>query len=208
MVKTMRFRSILVIAAAAFALMAAFLVWAFSQAGTLGMYRWGYRMPVLALTALGTAPLFLVAALRFFRARPGQVPFIMGAFVMGVSVLSIFATAGVCVYIFTNAYGTNATGIKPVTVDPAQGLPVRVAADGTQALRVALSSDAHYGRKESNAAARSAILRLSQSEYETGRLDAFFNLGDIVEMGMEADDWREALESIQQIGRASWRERV
>jgi hypothetical protein len=121
----------------------------------------------------------------------------MGAFVMVVSVLSIFATAGVCVYIFTNAYGTNITGIKPVIVDPAQGLPVRVAADGTQALRVALSSDAHYGRKESNAAARSAILTLSQSEYETGRLDAFFNLGDIVEMGMEADDWREALESIQ-----------
>jgi hypothetical protein len=197
MVKTIRFRSIMIAATVASTSMAAFLLWAFAQAGTLGMYRWGYRMPVLALAALGVVPLILVVAVRIVNAKASKVPFIAGSFVVVLSMLSFLTAAGVSMYIFSNAYGTDVAGGKPVTVDPAQGLPVRVASDGTPALRVALSSDAHYGRKESDAAARSAILRLSQAENEAGRLDAFFNLGDIVEMGMEADDWREALESIQ-----------
>ena len=41
------------------------------------------------------------------------------------------------------------------------------------------------------------FLRLSQAEYREGKLDAFFDLGDTVEMGMEADDWKEALESMK-----------
>jgi 3',5'-cyclic AMP phosphodiesterase CpdA len=61
---------------------------------------------------------------------------------------------------------------------------------------VALSSDAHYGRDVSNAKATSDILSLSQTEYEARRLDAFFDLGDTVEMGMNAANWKLALESI------------
>lgn len=85
---------------------------------------------------------------------------------------------------------------RPVVLDPARGFPLRTGADGTPTFRVPLSSDPHYGREASNAGARSAILRLSQAEYDAGRLDAFFALGDTVEMGMEADDWKEAMESI------------
>jgi 3',5'-cyclic AMP phosphodiesterase CpdA len=109
----------------------------------------------------------------------------------------LLVAVGVSLYIFTNAYGAVASAERLTVLDPAKGFPLRTGADGTSTFRVALSSDPHYGREASNAEARSAILRLSQAEYKAGRLDAFFNIGDTVEMGMEAGDWKEAIESIR-----------
>ena len=195
--KRLVYRSVIIMAGTAAAAMAAFLIWAFAQEGTLGMYRWGYQKPVLALAALGLAPLVLAAAARIVYARTTKIPGLVINFIAALSLLSTMAAVGVALFISTNAFGAPAAAFKPEVVDPSIGLPLRVAADGTRTLRVALSSDAHYGRKESDAAARSAILRVSQAEYEAGRLDAFFNLGDFVEMGMEADDWREALDSVE-----------
>jgi len=192
-----RYRSVFIMAGTAAAAMAAFLFWAFAQEGTLGMYRWGYRTPVLALAALALAPIVLAAAVCIVSIKSGIISNLVAGLIAALSVVSLMAAIGVSAFIFTNAYGSPASAFKPITVDPAKGWPLRTTADGAATFRVALSSDAHYGREASNAAARSAILRLSQSEYTAGRLDAFFNLGDIVEMGMEADDWREALDSIQ-----------
>jgi len=187
----------IVIAGAAFLAMSAFLLWAFSQAGTLGMYRWGYRMPVLALTAVGLLPLAGAAAALASRRRSGNFPAIVNGISIAISTLSLLVALGVSLYIFTNAYGAAASSERPAILDPARGFPLRTGADGTPTFRVALSSDPHYGREASNAAARTSILRLSQAEYEAGKLDAFFALGDTVEMGMEADDWKEAIESIK-----------
>ncbi len=171
--------------------MAAFLTWAFSQAGTLGLYRWGYRTQVLTLVALGSLPLALLGARAAVgRAAPKAV---LGGLCVAFSVVSLIAALGVAAYVFSQAYGAPAEAPRPALIDPAGGIPLRSPADGRPLLRVALSSDPHYGREASNAAARSAILRLSQTEYDQGRLDAFFLLGDTVEMGMEADDWEEAL---------------
>ncbi len=110
----------------------------------------------------------------------------------------MLVAVGVSLYVFTNAYGAAASTVHPTVLDPARGFQLRTGLDGTPTFRVALSSDPHYGRAASNAQARSAILRRSQAEHEAGRLDAFFALGDTVEMGMEADDWKEAIESIRQ----------
>lgn len=174
--------------------MSAFLVWAFLQAGTLGMYRWGYRTPVLALCAAGIAP--LVVALASIALMRGKAYTIVSMMSIAVSILSLLVAIGVSAYVFSNAYGPVASPARPTLVDPARGFPLRRAGDGSPTLRVALSSDPHYGREASNAEARSAILRLSQAEHEAGRLDAFFDLGDTTEMGMEAEDWKDAIEGI------------
>jgi len=186
-----------IIAGAAFVAMAAFMIWAFSQPGTLGMYRWGYRVPVLALCAAGLLPIVVAAGIMALRGRSDKFLAIANGVSIGLSTLSLLVTVGVSLYIFTNAYGVAASAGLPAILDPARGIPLRAGADGVPTFRVALSSDPHYGREASDAAARSAILRLSQAEYDAGRLDAFFDLGDTVEMGMEAADWKEALESIK-----------
>ncbi|MBN2875985.1 MAG: metallophosphoesterase, partial [Spirochaetales bacterium] len=125
-------------------------------------------------------------------------PFIvLGGLCYAISVVALLVVAGVAWYIVSNAYGPAGFDARPVLVNPARGIEAGTSPDRTYTLRVALSSDPHYGRDVSDAVARSAILRLSQAEYEAGKLDAFFNLGDTVEMGMNADDWREALESMR-----------
>jgi hypothetical protein len=178
------------------ALMTAFLIWAFAQAGTLGMYRWGYSTPILALCALGVAPLAIAVAARSLRKAAALFSHILAMLTIISALLGIFVVLGVGLYIFSNAYGPRASSARPAIIDPAAGLPVRNSTDGQQTLRVALSSDAHFGRAVSNAKATSDILRLSQAEYAAGRLDAFFDLGDTVEMGMSMADWKLALESI------------
>lgn len=178
------------------ALMAAFMIWAFAQAGTLGMYRWGYSTPILALCALGVTPLAFAVAARLLRKSAARFSHVLAVVTIIGALLGIFVVLGVGLFIFSNAYGPRATDVRPTIIDPVAGLAARNDADGTPTLRVALSSDAHYGRDVSNAAATSDILRLSQAEYAAERLDAFFDLGDSVEMGMNAADWKLALESI------------
>lgn len=184
-------------ACAAGAAMAAFLIWAFAQPGTLGMYRWGYRAPVLGLIALGVLPLVAAAAARALKGAAGVAPKIATGVAYAASAVALLTALAVAAYVFSNAYGRAASPFRPTTIDPSAGLPTRAVAEGEPTLRIAVSSDGHYGRDASNAEARSAILRLSEAEYRSGRLDAFINLGDIVEMGMEADDWREAIESMR-----------
>ncbi|GAB1458191.1 hypothetical protein MASR2M48_34990 [Spirochaetota bacterium] len=186
----------MMVAWSAFAVMAAFMVWAFFQEGTLGMYRWGYRAPVLALCALGILPLVVGMVLRHTSMRSLQSQARASGISISISAVSLVVGLGIAIYLFSNAYGAAVATQPPVLIDPAQGFKLRTGVDGGASFRVALSSDAHYGRDVSNATARSAILRRSQTEYEQGRLDAFFNLGDTVEMGMDASDWKEALTAL------------
>jgi len=195
--KSTKGEQVWIAAGAASAAMAAFLVWAFAQPGTLGMYRWGYRAPVLGLIALGALPIVAAAAARALSRTKGAAPRIATGIVFAASAVTLLTAISVSAYIFTNAYGRAASPDRPTTIAPSDGIPRRTGADGEPILRVAVSSDGHYGRDASNAEARSAILRLSEVEHRSGGLDAFINLGDIVEMGMEADDWREAIESIR-----------
>lgn len=178
------------------ALMSGFMVWAFSQAGTLGMYRWGYSAPILALCALGLVPLVIALAARSLRSAAAGFSRFLAVLAVITALIGLISVLGVGLYIFSNAYGPRAAAVRPVIVDPGHGIAVRTDGNGQPALRVALSSDAHYGRDVSNSEATSAILRRSQAEYEAGRLDAFFDLGDTVETGISAANWKLALESI------------
>jgi len=188
----------LIVAAAAFVAMAAFMIWAFTQAGTLGMYRWGgVKHIFLALCAVGIVPIVVTVAVRVLLRDAGKAYDVANAVCVAVSTLSLLVAVGTALVIFTNAYGDAASADGPALIDPGKGFPLRAGADGAPTFRVALSSDPHYGRDASNASARSAILRLSQAEYDDGDLDAFFDLGDTVEMGMKAADWKEALESLR-----------
>ena len=188
----------LIVATAAFVAMAAFMIWAFTQVGTLGLYSWGgVKHIILALCAVGIVPIVSAVAVRLLLRDAGKAYDAANAVCVAVSTLSLLVAVGTALVIFTNAYGDPAPADRPALIDPAKGFPLRAGTDGSPTFRVALSSDPHYGREASNASARSAILRLSQAEYDDGALDAFFDLGDTVEMGMKAADWREALESIR-----------
>ncbi len=188
----------LIVAAAAFVAMAAFMIWAFTQAGTLGMYRWGgVKHIFLALCAVGLVPIVVTAAVRVLLRDAGKAYDVANAVCVAASTLSLLVAVGTALVIFTNAYGDAASADGPALIDPGKGFTLRAGTDGSPTFRVALSSDPHYGRDASNASARSAILRLSQAEYDDGDLDAFFDLGDTVEMGMKAADWKEALESLR-----------
>ncbi len=185
-----------IVAGGAFTAMASLVGWAFLQPGTLGMYRWGYGAPVLALAALGIVPLAVAMAARFTRVRAPKVATVAGTVSIVLSVISVSGALAASAFIFSNAYGTEAAAVRPAMIDPPKGPAPRRAGDGTATLRVAMSSDPHWGREASNAEARSSILRLSQAEFEAGRLDAFFDLGDTVETGMMASGWKDALEDI------------
>ncbi len=176
--------------------MAAFMIWAFNQPGTLGLYRWGYHVPFLALFALGIAPLVFALVLRKTMGQNEKKRPIMRTVGLVLPLLSLIIGTAAALFLLTSAYGAPPTTLRPALVDPAAGFPVRTDPRGAPTFRVALSSDPHYGRDTSDAAARSAILRLSQAEYSAGHLDAFIDLGDTVEMGMDPGDWQEALESI------------
>lgn len=191
-----KFRAATATALSAFAAMSALLIWAFVQPGTLGMYRWGYGAPILALAALGVLPLVVALAAGSIGHKTPKVGTVAGIASVILSAISMLAAGAASAYIFSNAYGAEATADRPAMIDPAKGLTPRMGPDGSATLRVALSSDPHWGRDASDAKARSAILRLSQAEHEAGRLDAFFDLGDTVETGMMAGGWKVALEDI------------
>ncbi len=186
----------LILASAAAAAMAAFMIWAFNQPGTLGLYRWGYHVPFLVLFALGIAPLVFVLVLRKTMERNEKKWPVLRKAGLALPLLSLVIGSAAALFFLASAYGEAPNKLRPALVDPAVGFPVRTDSNGAPSFRVALSSDPHYGREASDAAARSAILRLSQAEYSAGQLDAFIDLGDTVEMGMDPGDWREALESI------------
>lgn len=177
------------LALAAFGAHAAFLFWAFLQAGTLGMYRWGHSQPVVLLATLGILPLALLAGLALtFRKR--TVPAAGTVVLSAVAVLSLLGAIGTGLFVLSNAYGKPVDeASRPIMLDPSAGLQ---APDG-RGLRVFISSDPHVDRDVSDHARFRDILGLAQEERSLGRLDAFMVLGDLVEMGMYKSGWDIAL---------------
>lgn len=170
-----------------------FLVWVFSQAGTLGLYRWAYRKQFLALMILSISPLFVLTVSIILKRLNSFISKLLSIL---FSIITLLTALALSVFVVFNAYGPNASAPKPKLIDPAIGIKSRIAEDNSELLRIAVSSDPHYGRDLSDALARSAILKQANEEYISNNLDAFVILGDTVEMGMYAKDWEEALSSL------------
>jgi hypothetical protein len=180
-------------------IIAALLFWLLSVPGTRGLYRWGYAAPFLAFMGLGIFALALalgLAAIERSRTATGGAFKALRLFSRLVSGLALFAGLGLGAFLLSNAYGPLASAeLRPTLPDPSLGL----AHPAGRLLRVALSSDPHVDRDISNHAARAAILRQAQSEYERGELDAFFILGDFVEQGFLADGWARTLAELREL---------
>ena len=184
-------RRVIVIGLAAFCAVAALSVWLFTRPGTIGLYRWGYGTPFIALLGLGAAALAIaIASARFPAAKALRVVSVV------VSCLVVVLAAGVGGFIAANAYGRlPPAAARPVLPDPAAGIAVPPG----RGLRVALSSDPHFDRDLSAHDARRRILRLAQEERDRGELDAFFMLGDYVEQGFMAAGWDVVLSELREL---------
>ena len=123
--------------------MAAFLGYAFSLQGTLGLAQWrpDWRRNFLFMAAIGALPVVVAAAGRLtFRdasRKPGRVFALIAAVLAGISIAS---SAGLFYYLL----GTSRAIAGPIParplVDPRAGL-----AGSGGSVRVSISSDPHWG---------------------------------------------------------------
>ena len=173
---------------------AGFFLWIFSFQGTKGLPAWGagWGTNFKAVGMLGVLPLIIALIGLIWLKRPESK---LG---MGISIASI-ALAGLVVVGAVIGIGEISLMSRALTrplpqlnlVDPGKGIAPRGPADaeGNPVLRLALSSDPHWGAKTSNPAARASILK--SIDAESPARDAFFLLGDNVELGMNESYWRE-----------------
>ena len=180
----------------------AFFIWLFSLEGSKGLGAWGWNTIYAAIAAAGLLPLVLALVTLAFRkadeSRPATILAILSL------VLSVLATAGILITwgeIETRAHRLSRPVPALNLVDPSKGIEPTgpVDASGQPVLRLSLSSDPHWSADTSDAGARSAILR---AVYRTEpRRDAFFILGDNVQMGWNDEEWKaEAMELSSELG--------
>lgn len=162
----------IVIPFAGTAAVAALLAWLFSLEGTKGLGEWGWNRVYFAIAALGLLPLVLaLCALAIAAAAAGALAFGASAVIFG--------------FIIAKAHALGQPPPRLMLVDPGKGLAT--ADSGT--LRLALSSDPHWGALTAGGAARLTILKGVAAERPAR--DAFFILGDNTELGMENGQWAE-----------------
>jgi hypothetical protein len=176
----------LILSAVAFLAIAVLLLWLFSRQGTLGLFQWSptWRLVFILVGAAGLLPL-LLGLISLPRAtdpswKPGGI---LAVATIAFSALAIIIACGLSAFVLSQARSV-ATPIPAVRlVDPSVG----IAGSGGVA-RISISSDPHWGAATSDAIARTAILKSVASA--SPRRDAFFILGDNVQMGMEDGPWR------------------
>jgi Predicted phosphohydrolases len=184
-----------IMAAAAAAATATFLIWIFSQQSSLGLVEWNpaWRRNIILVGAAGLVPLLLGAAILVLKPA-GRLGSILDVATIAFSVLGLAVSGGLFGYAGGSAYSTR----KPIPavnlVNPAEG--ITSSTPGT--LRLSLSSDPHWGAPTSNTDARYAILKSIASA--APRRDAFFILGDNVETGMNDDFWQAEARDLALLG--------
>jgi hypothetical protein len=168
---------------------AALLAWLFSFEGTLGLAQWNppWRLNFILIGAAGLLPLVVALAGLPRRHRDDWKP---GAAIavaaMSLSVVAIALAGGLFAQVET-ASGVAKSPIPALKlVDPSAGIRPS-GKDGI--LRLSFSSDPHWGAPSSSPSDRIALLESVAAARP--RRDAFFILGDNVEMGMEESSWLE-----------------
>ncbi len=181
------------------AALAAFLLFRLMRApGTLGLLNWnpGYRPIVYAILALGAVPFLLAILYEILRGIPSfRRHRAAGLASMAVSAVCGAASLAAVLFLSLAPNRVPEPLPRPGILDPSKGIPVRSAPEGEPYLRLAFSSDPHWGRAESDAEARASILRT----VDAGDYDAFFLLGDISEMGFPEEGFREAATDLERL---------
>jgi hypothetical protein len=196
---SIRTRIPLIASALAAAAIAAFLIWAFSLESTAGLYEWHppWRRNFLLIGGAGLLPALLALGGLALRSRApggkGLAGKSLSAASLGFSAIALALAGGLFGYIVSSTAAPRDPIPALSLIDPAAGIEGR---EGV--VRLSLSSDPHWGREESDAEARSAILRGVASA--SPRRDAFIILGDNVETGTDAGPWREEAADLSLLG--------
>jgi len=166
-----------------FLVTAVLIVWLISWKGTLGLIQWSarWRHIFLAFAALGVLPV-LLSLVGLLLSRYAWPVRILPPLSLGFSVLAVLCAVG----LFVGLRSLSRPSGEPPSLgllNPASGIP-----GSGGAVRLAVSSDPHWGASTADAAAREGILRGVAAG--SPRRDALFILGDNVEYGMVDKYWR------------------
>jgi len=168
----------------------ALFAWIFSREGSSGMVSWGYRMPFIAIGTLCAIP--IPAFIAAFFAKKGGFSRVMYAISLALGLIGTAVSAGCAAFIVPEANRVAKPVARPLLLVDGAVLAVHDGTGGLPLATLAFSSDPHWGKTASNAAAREAILRGAEADAAAGRLDAFFMLGDTTEFGFQEAPWIEA----------------
>jgi hypothetical protein len=165
---------------------AAFLLFAFTRQGTLGLAQWqpSWRSNFILIAALGALPIVLAAAGALVIRDGSRKPAAVFAWMATVlAALAIAAGAALFGYVLTKSRASGGPVPALSLVDPSAGI---AGADGK--VRISISSDPHWGADAADSGSRSSVLR--SVALAKPRRDALFILGDNVERGMDDAPWR------------------
>ncbi len=186
---------------AVFALLAVggFFLWLFSLQSMKGIGQWGgWSGAITAMAIASAVPLILSLIGLIWQHKPeAKAGAIIDIITIGLSALFVV----VCIIGFGEIQLRSRALPKKITrinlVDPDKGILAKgpVDADGDQVLRLALSSDPHWGSKKSTPSARDSILKSIAAELPAR--DAFFILGDNVDFGMYSSYWESEAEDLK-----------
>jgi hypothetical protein len=159
---------------------AAALAWLFSFEGSVGAWTWGLKAPFVALAVLAALPAIPAAIAFLAKGAPRAA-----VASIAIASLSICAHGAIIAYVSIAASEPIGDVGELVLLDP--GAPPKPSSP--LGPRIALSSDPHVDREASAHEERRRALRTVAA----GGYDAFFCLGDHVELGMQASGWRSAI---------------
>ncbi len=182
-----KFRNSLFLTGAAIVAFATMVLYMLGLKGTKGFFTWYLPIPLLPVAVLVILPFALALLAGFFREQSGIAARIL-RWIAGIgAVLVLFASCGFSGFLYFTPRSGTIELPKLTLIEPAAGIVPHSASQagggGTSPfLRVSISSDAHWGSPRANATARESILKGITSANPAR--DAFFFLGDGVELGM------------------------
>jgi UDP-2,3-diacylglucosamine pyrophosphatase LpxH len=168
-----------------------FVLWLFSLQGTRGLVYWTpfYAKIIGFILIAGFLPLFIATINSIFMLRQSSL---LTTIIAWISFgLACIVFIGLLAFA-TILYSTGHQITRPIPalnlINPSNGIPVRATDGKAPYLRLAVSSDPHFGKAESSPEATAQILRT----VDASGYDAFFALGDLAEVGMTESDMRAA----------------
>jgi hypothetical protein len=186
------------------AIATAVLAWLMSLEGTLGLYRWGYERTIfLGFGLLVALPpgLILVAALTK-RLKSGKAAIFPARIAGGIGVLAMVCSLSFSCAILAFSIPKTKSLPRLTLVEPNLGLLGSALTRDTKGepgphIHLPLSSDPHFGSASSDAPARSSIVPSIAASFPPR--DAFFILGDHVEIGMFEKPWIEEVRLLSEL---------
>ncbi len=189
--------------------------------GMKGLFTWYIRIPLVPVAVAVALPVLLALAELLLRDGSGIAAKILRWLSRIGAILVMLVACGVFGYLYFTPRSGRIDPARLNLIEPASGIAPKSAAaapggaatgnaasvsagtSGTAAgavasvIRISLSSDAHWGKANANAAARESILKGIASA--SPARDAFFLLGDNVELGMETVQWKSEIADLERL---------